>query len=252
MSAKKTALVTGGAQGIGLEIAQRLHREGMNVVVADIDTEAIVELNDASDSSILGIAVDVASEVRVQQLFRTIQENFGGLDALVNNAAIVNPVNEPVAELSLAHWNRVIAVNLTGAFICARYAAPFLTDTGGAIVNIASTRAIQSEPNTEAYSASKGGLIALTHALAMSLGPAVRVNCVSPGWIATQHKQKNDNRREQIFTDADHWQHPVGRVGLPEDIASMVAFLVSPQAGFITGQNFVIDGGMTRKMIYVE
>lgn len=252
MKAKKTALVTGGAQGIGLEITQRLRREGMNVVVADIDTEAIAELNDASDPSILGIAADVASEAQVQQVFRTIQENFGRLDALVNNAAIVNPVNEPVAELSLAHWNRVIAVNLTGAFICARYAAPLLTDNGGAIVNIASTRAIQSEPNTEAYSASKGGLIALTHALAMSLGPAVRVNCVSPGWIATQHKQKNANRRHQVFTDADHQQHPVGRVGLPEDIASMVAFLVSPEAGFITGQNFVIDGGMTRKMIYVE
>ena len=110
----------------------------------------------------------------------------------------------------------------------------------GAIVNIASTRALQSEPDTEAYAASKGGLVALTHALAMSLGPAVRVNCISPGWIAHQPVRKKD-----------HAQHPVGRVGRAEDVAEMVAYLLSDAAGFVTGQNFVIDGGMTKKMIYV-
>jgi NAD(P)-dependent dehydrogenase (short-subunit alcohol dehydrogenase family) len=122
---------------------------------------------------------------------------------------------------------------------------PVLRRAGGAaaIVNIASTRALQSEPNTEAYAASKGGIVALTHALAVSLGPAVRVNCISPGWI--------DVRASQL-SDQDHAQHPVGRVGKPLDIAKLVLFLLSEDAGFITGQNFVVDGGMTRKMIYEE
>ena len=107
-------------------------------------------------------------------------------------------------------------------------------------MNIASTRALQSEPDTEAYAASKGGLVALTHALALSLGPEVRVNCISPGWIAHQPVRRKD-----------HAQHPAGRVGQPQDVAELVAYLLSDAAGFVTGQNFVIDGGMTKKMIYV-
>ena len=121
-----------------------------------------------------------------------------------------------------------------------KHAAPHLRRVRGAIVNIASTRALQSEPDTEAYAAAKGGLVALTHALAMSLGPQVRVNCVSPGWIAHSRVKKKD-----------HAQHPVGRVGRDRDVAELVAFLLSDAAGFATGQNYVLDGGMTRKMIYV-
>jgi NAD(P)-dependent dehydrogenase (short-subunit alcohol dehydrogenase family) len=123
----------------------------------------------------------------------------------------------------------------------AKHCAPHLRAARGAIVNIASTRALQSEPQTEAYAAAKGGLVALTHALAMSLGPRVRVNCISPGWIAHQPVRKKD-----------HAQHPVGRVGRDEDVAQMIAYLLSDAAGFVTGQNFVIDGGMTRKMIYAD
>jgi NAD(P)-dependent dehydrogenase (short-subunit alcohol dehydrogenase family) len=115
-----------------------------------------------------------------------------------------------------------------------------LRKASGAIVNIASTRALQSEPDTEAYAAAKGGVVALTHALAMSLGPRVRVNCVSPGWIASAGLSRKE-----------HAQHPAGRAGRPEDIGEITAFLISDAAGFITGQNFVVDGGMTRKMIYV-
>jgi len=132
-------------------------------------------------------------------------------------------------------------VNLTGPFLMAKHCAPHLRAAGGAIVNIASTRALQSEPQNESYSASKAGLIGLTHAMAMTLGPAVRVNCICPGWIA-----------HQPVTQKDHAQHPAGRVGRDSDIAEMVAYLLSDAAGFITGANFVIDGGMTRKMIYEE
>jgi NAD(P)-dependent dehydrogenase (short-subunit alcohol dehydrogenase family) len=165
---------------------------------------------------------------------------FGGLDALINNAGIADPAGGPIERLSLEDWNRKIAVNLTGMFLMTKHCVPHLRRTAGTIVNIASTRALQSEPDTEAYAATKGGVIALTHALAMSLGPRVRVNCISPGWIAKGRLAKRD-----------HAQHPTGRAGRPEDIGEMIAFLLSDAAGFITGQNFVVDGGMTRKMIYV-
>ena len=112
--------------------------------------------------------------------------------------------------------------------------------------------AIQSEPQGEAYAASKGGVLALTHALAMSLGPEVRVNCISPGWIVVDEWKKRSRRRVPVLSVADHGQHPAGRAGAPGDIAAMTAYLISDDAGFITGQNFIVDGGMTRKMIYVE
>jgi len=171
---------------------------------------------------------------------RQVVRRFGRLDALVNNAGIASPANGPVEQLALAEWNRRIGVNLTGAFLVTKHAVPHLRRVRGAIVNIASTRALQSEPDTEAYAAAKGGLVALTHALAVSLGPKVRVNCVSPGWIAHARVKQQD-----------HEQHPVGRVGRDRDVAELVAFLLSDAAGFATGQNYVLDGGMTRKMIYL-
>ncbi len=161
------------------------------------------------------------------------------IHGLINNAAISNPYNDAVAVLSLEYWNHVIATNLTAPMLLVKHLSP-LMEEGASVVNIASTRAQQSEPNSEAYAASKGGLVALTHALAISLGPKIRVNCISPGWISDQSD----------LTEQDHNQHPVGRVGRVEDISHAVAFLLSPESGFITGQNWVIDGGMTRKMIY--
>jgi NAD(P)-dependent dehydrogenase (short-subunit alcohol dehydrogenase family) len=181
----------------------------------------------------------VSREASVKRCVSEVLRRFGRLDALVNNAGIADPAGGPIEKLALKDWNRKIAVNLTGVFLMTKHCLPPLRRTGGSVVNIASTRALQSEPDTEAYAATKGGVVALSHALAMSLGPRVRVNCISPGWIA---KGKLSRR--------EHAQHPVGRAGRPEDIGELVAFLISEAAGFITGQNFVVDGGMTRKMIY--
>jgi len=142
--------------------------------------------------------------------------------------------------------------SLHGAFLCSKHALPALREHGGAILNIASTRAGQSEADSEAYAAAKGGLVAFTHALAISEGPAVRVNCISPGWITTDAWQAPARRRTPKLSRRDHAQHPVGRVGQPEDIGALAVFLLSDLSGFITGQDHVVDGGMTRKMIYAE
>lgn len=248
-----TAIVTGGAQGIGKAITQRLLHEGWAVMIADVDEEAGREAVDALRDlgSVRFTMCDVADEAQVRAMVDETCRAFGGIDLLVNNAGI--GINKPITDLSLAEWRRVIDVNLTGAFLCAKYAAPALRERAGAIVNIASTRALMSEPHTEAYAASKGGIVALTHALAMSLGPEVRVNCISPGWIEVSAWKKHSQRHMPVLSEQDHRQHPVGRVGTPEDIAAMVSFLAAgATSGFITGQNFVVDGGMTRKMIYVE
>jgi len=230
---EKVALVTGGAQGIGRGTALLLAGRGYRVAVADLHASR-------GKTALRFFECDVSKEPSVRACIRSVAKRFGRLDALVNNAGITGPDNGPVEKLSLAEWNRRIGTNLTGAFLMAKHAVPHLRRARGAIVNIASTRALQSEPDTEAYAASKGGLVALTHALALSLGPEVRVNCISPGWISHKPVRKKD-----------HAQHPVGRVGAAADVAELVAYLLSDAAGFVTGQNFVIDGGMTRKMIYV-
>jgi NAD(P)-dependent dehydrogenase (short-subunit alcohol dehydrogenase family) len=222
----KVALVTGGAQGIGKAVAELLSARGYRVAVADVQKSEF--------------RADVSREPSVRSCISRVVQRFGRLDALINNAGLANPHAGPVEKLALAEWNRRIGVNLTGAFLMTKHAAPHLRRARGAIVNIASSRALQSEPDTEPYAASKAGLVGLTHALAMSLGPQVRVNCISPGWIAHQPVRKKD-----------HAQHPVGRVGRDEDVAELVAYLICDAAGFVTGQNFVIDGGMTKKMIYV-
>jgi NAD(P)-dependent dehydrogenase (short-subunit alcohol dehydrogenase family) len=249
----KTILVTGGAQGIGKGIVRHLLAGDANVAAADLDPEACAALESELNSpQLLTIETDVADEGSVRRCIARIGERFGGLTGLVNNAAVARARSGPIAELSLENWNRLLAVNLTGAFLVIREALPLLPKDGGAIVNIASTRALQSEPDCEAYAAAKGGLVALTHALAVSLGPAIRVNCISPGWIETGDWQKPSARTLPSHSETDRSQHPVGRIGTPTDVAAMAAYLLGPKAGFITGQNIIIDGGMTRRMIYAD
>ena len=251
MDKARVAIVTGGGQGIGKGIVKRLLEDGLRVVFVEMDEEAgretLQEYHGLGDC--VYMHADISDEAAVKTVVKETIKCFRQLDALINNAGMF--IGKPLAKLSLAEWNRVLSVNLTGTFLCAKYSGPHLAKTGGAIVNIASTRALMSEPDTEAYSASKGGVVALTHALAVSLGPGVRVNCISPGWIDVSGWKKRRARLAVKLTEMDHKQHPAGRVGRPEDIASLAAYLISPEAGFLTGANFTVDGGMTRKMIYV-
>lgn len=240
-------IVTGGAEGIGLCISQTFARAGVNVVIADINAAIGKTAQRTIGSNALFVPTDVSNETAVKKMIAQTIRHFGRIDYLVNNAAIGKTVS--IEKLSFADWTKILHTNLSAAFLCAKYAAKYQRKTHGAIVNIASTRALMSEANTEAYSASKGGIVALTHALAVSLGPDIRVNCISPGWIDT--RDYTDVPKFPPLTEADHAQHPAGRVGRPEDIAGVVLYLCSDKSGFITGQNFVIDGGMTKKMIYV-
>jgi NAD(P)-dependent dehydrogenase (short-subunit alcohol dehydrogenase family) len=240
-NSKRVALVTGGAHGIGRAIARHLLDAGWRLGVLDLPESGLRRAYPRRSRSVLPIEGDVRDEDTVVGAVAALLRHFGRLDAVVSNAGIM--IRKPLATLTLAEWNRVIDTNLTATFLLARAAEKPLRKVKGAIVTIASTRALMSERNTESYSASKGGLLALTHALAMSLGPDIRVNCISPGWIET-----GDYR---ALRRKDHAQHPVGRVGKPQDIADIVAFLLDgKRSGFVTGANFVIDGGMTRKMIY--
>ncbi|PTU80220.1 short chain dehydrogenase [Pseudomonas indoloxydans] len=245
----RVALVTGAARGIGLGISAWLITEGWQVVLADVDRERGSKVARVLGNNAWFVAMDVAKEDQVSVGVAEILGQFGRLDALVCNAAISDPHTPPLESLDLKRWNRLLAVNLTGAMLLAKHCAPYLRGHRGAIVNIASTRASQSEADCEAYAASKGGLVALTHALSISLGPEVRVNCVSPGWIDSRDPSQQRLEPLSVF---DHAQHPVGRVGTVEDVAAQVAWLLSDAAGFITGQEFIIDGGMSRKMIYQD
>ncbi len=230
-----TAIVTGAARGIGRGIAGRLVAGGGEVAALDLWFEG-----DAAGRSVV---CDVSDETSVASAFDSLADVLAdGLDLLVNNAGVAGPESGPVEDLSLEDWNRWIGVNLTGTFLMVRAAVPFLRQARGSVVNLSSTRARMAEPDTEAYCASKGGVEGLTQALAVSLGPEVRVNAIAPGWIVTEGW---DDLRA-----VDHAQHPAGRAGRVDDIAGTVVWLAG--AGFVTGQVVTVDGGMTRKMIYAE
>ncbi|SIT85531.1 SDR family NAD(P)-dependent oxidoreductase [Pontibacter indicus] len=251
----KVVLITGGAQGIGLGMAQAFGQAGAQIVLADADEEAggeaLARLQNLQLQATF-IPCDVSAETDVVALIEKVKDAYGRLDVLVNNAGIADPFAGKLDEMPLSEFDRTLAVNLRGPMLCAKYALPLLRKAPHpAMLNITSTRAFMSEPDTFAYSASKGGLEALTHALAVSLAPdRIRVNAIAPGWIETGPWQKESERYEPQHTREDKAQHPVGRVGEPQDIAEAALFLCSEKAGFITGQHLVVDGGMTVKMIY--
>jgi NAD(P)-dependent dehydrogenase (short-subunit alcohol dehydrogenase family) len=251
----RTAVVTGGAQGIGRGVAAHLLVEGWRVVIADADRAAA---DDAADE--LGragpvevVTCDVADEGQVEAMAgRALHVGDGRIEGLVTCAGLASPGDTPLEQLPLEHWRHVLDVNLTGTMLSVKHCLAGLRVGNGSVVTIASVRAHQSDPHTEAYAASKGGVVALTHALAVSLGPDVRVNCISPGWIETSGTRPRGDRRPAQLRDIDHRQHPVGRVGRPDDVAALACWLLSPAAGFVTGQEFVTDGGMAVRLHYAE
>ncbi|WP_041082303.1 glucose 1-dehydrogenase [Thermotoga profunda] len=252
----KVAVITGGGQGIGAAIAESFCANGMKVIIAELDEEAGREresiLKEKGFDAIF-VRTDVSNEDSVRSMVERTVQIYGRINVLVNNAAISS--TKSIFERTFEEWNRVIQVNLTGPYLCSKYCAQqMIKNPGGVIINIASTRAFQSEPDTEPYSASKGGVVALTHSLAISLARyRIRVVCISPGWIETSLWKKRQLRKEPQLRPIDHSQHPAGRVGDPLDIANLCLFLADDEkSGFITGVNFTVDGGMTVKMIYEE
>jgi len=246
---KQNIIVTGGAQGIGKIITLELLKKDFQVAVFDIDTEAITEFKeDYQSENIEFFHTDVTSEKSVATSVNSALKKFGNITGLINNAGIM--IHKPLTDLQFNEWKQVIDTNLTGAFLCSKYSIPHLKKSGGSIINISSTRAFQSEANTESYAASKGGIIALTHSLAISLGPEIKVNCISPGWIDVSAVKKKSAAKQYHMREKDHAQHPAGRVGKAKDVSNLILFLLGPENDFITGQNFTVDGGMTKKMIY--
>ncbi|KSU62317.1 hypothetical protein AS034_09325 [[Bacillus] enclensis] len=241
---KRVVCITGGANGIGKSLVEHFAKLGDVVHFFDKDREAGVRLEGEQvkrGSSVVFHHIDVSSPEEIKNGFQAIRRNHEFLDVLVNNAGVSK--FKSFWEMTPEDWNSIISANLSSVFHCSREAAGLMKDKGGAIINIASTRAQMSEPHTEAYSATKGGISSLTHSLAITLGEyGIRVNSISPGWIETGDYS--------ALREIDHSQHPSGRVGKPEDIARACRFLADPENDFITGENLVIDGGMTRKMIY--
>ena len=220
----KTAVITGGANGIGKCIAEQFRKNGAEVCIID-KTEGC------------HFTGDIADKATLEKFADHVIEKYGSIDFLINNAL---PIMKGINECSYEDFEYALKVGVTAPFYLSKLFMPYFR-SGGSIVNISSSRDRMSQPQTESYTAAKGGISSLTHALAVSLAGRIRVNSISPGWIDTSYKE---------WEGPDAFQQPAGRVGNPLDIAEMVMFLCSEKAGFITGENICIDGGMTRLMIY--
>lgn len=244
--ANQTVIVTGAGQGIGRGVAEAYAREGASVVMAELNEEtgrAAAEAIREAGGIALFVPCDVRKEADIVRLMETAERELGRIDILINNAGVSR--FKPTYELTVEEWDDVLNTNVRSVFLASREMAKRVKENGrgGSIVNISSTRSIMSEPGSEAYAASKGAIVSITHALAVSLGPdGIRVNCVSPGWIETGDYG--------ALREIDHKQHPAGRVGTPADIARACLYLTHPDNTFVTGAHVVVDGGMTRKMIY--
>lgn len=241
----KVVIVTGAGKGIGREIAHAYAALAAFVVIAEknvTDGSSAEESIINSGGSSLFVETDVCKPGDIEKLFRIVHDRKGRVDILVNNAGI-SRWKSPF-EISVDEWDEIINTNLRGAFLCSRAAAIMMKENGGgSIVNIASTRAFMSEPGWEAYAASKGGIVSLTHALAASFADDnIRVNCISPGWIETGDYS--------ALRPGDHSQHFSGRVGKPDDVARLCVYVTANGNEFLNGTNIILDGGMTRKMIY--
>ena len=224
MFQNRVVVVTGGTKGIGKTIADEFLKAGAHVCVIDL-LENDYFVGDLADQTVLDAFAD------------KVIADYGRVDVLVNNAL---PLMKGIDECTYEQFNYALRVGVTAPFYLTKRFAPYFAP-GASVINISSSRDRMSQPQTESYTAAKGGISALTHALAVSLAGKVRVNSISPGWIDTDFT---------VYDGADATQHPAGRVGNPLDIANMVLFLCSDKAGFITGENICIDGGMTRQMIY--
>ena len=220
----KVAVITGGAHGIGKATAELFRKEGATVCVID----------SAEGDHFVG---DISDKETLERFAAQIIREHGKVDYLINNAL---PLMKGIDDCSYEDFQYALSVGVTAPFYLTKLLAPHFAE-GAAIVNISSSRDRMSQPQTESYTAAKDGIAALTHALAVSLAGKARVNSISPGWIDTEYRE---------YTGPDAAQQPVGRVGNPMDIANMVLYLCSDKAGFITGENICIDGGMTRLMIY--
>lgn len=243
----KVVLVTGAANGIGKVIARKYLKLGATVILSDIDQQGGIALQEAYKNQgykALFYKIDLSDAQKIIKMFKEIISNYKKVDILINNAGISE--FKSLYDITIDEFDKVINVNLRAAFITSQEFAKYNRGTDyGRIINMSSTRYLMSEPNSEAYAASKGGIVSLTHALALSLSnEKITVNCISPGWI--------QNSNYESLNGEDHRQHPSGRVGKPEDIARACLFLTDEKNDFINGENIVIDGGMTKKMIYVE
>lgn len=243
----KVVLVTGGANGIGKVIGHEYFKLGATVIIADIDEEngkALVNEYEENMQKIHFYKIDLLNSLAIRDMFTDIIDKYQKIDILINNAG--KGIFKPIYELTIEEWDEIINLNLRATFIASQeFVKNFQGKDYGRIINISSTRYLMSEPNSEAYAASKGGIVSLTHALALSLSDEnITVNAISPGWIK--------NKNYEMLTESDHSQHPSKRVGKPEDISRACLFLTDDKNDFINGQNIVIDGGMTKKMIYVE
>lgn len=230
---EKVMIVTGGAQGIGKATAQHFLNQDYQVIIIDKADELSFD-----HPNLMYLKADLSRQVDLDKIIQILLSKYNKIDVLINNAICSH--QGILSECDYDSFLETLKVGVVAPYYLTLKLKSLMSE-GASIINLSSTRARQSQADTESYSAAKGGISALTHALAISLGPKIRVNAIAPGWIDTTHS---------TWSKADHQQHPVGRVGKPEDIVAVIEFLISDKASFISGQELVVDGGMSKLMIY--